>query len=332
MWGLVFGMIAFVVFALSFMAVLFGYIYRLRVCYAGSVVNMKGKTVIITGASAGIGKEAAQDLAVRGARVILACRNLEKAAKVADEIQLCSGNKQVLVKELDTSSLTSVRAFTDKIRAEEPRIDVLVLNAGIGGPDNKILTEDGLELTMATNHFGHFLLANRLLGLLKESSPSRVVVTSSMAHANLKTLDIKNLTYEKSKYSPFHAYSQSKACNILFTKYLAEMLKGTGVVVNALCPGLVRTDIFQKSGGFYIGKIFRVLAPIMGKTALQGAQTIIHLAISEEAATISGKFFENCKVSDNVSELVCDIGLAKKLWEASEDYVNLQPEEHYKFY
>nr|XP_045584040.1 retinol dehydrogenase 12-like isoform X2 [Procambarus clarkii] len=328
MWTIVFGVVAFVVFALAVMAAVFGHIYRLRAGYTACVVSLKGKTIIVTGASAGVGKEAAKDFAHRGARVILACRNSTKATSVAEDIQSCTGNKDVVVRQLDTSSLLSVRNFAKRILAEEERLDVLVLNAGIGGVGKRCLTEDGLELTMATNHFGHFLLANLLLGLLKKSTPSRVVVTSSMAHSHLKTLDLKNLNYEKGNYSLLQAYSQSKACNILFTRYLAEMMKETGIVVNALCPGLVATEIFQKSGGILFGKIYRILSPILGKTALQGAQTIIHLAISEETAKITGEFFEDCKISDNISPLVCDAGLAKKVWEASEACVNLQPEEH----
>ncbi|XP_042213808.1 retinol dehydrogenase 12-like [Homarus americanus] len=326
MWVTVMSVMAFVVSVFTVIAA-FGFIYRQRTKFTTSMASMKNKTVIITGSSAGIGKEAAWDLALRGARVILACRNLKKAADVADFIKSTTGNKEVLVRHLDTSSQASVRMFADKILAEEHRIDVLVLNAGIGGMSKRTLTTDGLEITMATNHFGHFLLANRLLGLLKESSPSRVIVTSSMAHSYIKTLDPRELNYENGKYWQMHAYSQSKACNILFAHHLADILKGTGVVVNALCPGLVATEIFKKCDGFIIGKLYRFLAPIMGKTTQQGAQTIVHLAVSKEDAAITGKFFENCKVSDNISTLVCDAGLAKKVWEASEAYVDLKPEE-----
>ncbi|XP_071521256.1 retinol dehydrogenase 12-like isoform X1 [Panulirus ornatus] len=326
MWGTVLGVIAFVVFALIVMMLVFGHIYRLRAGFTTFSANMIGKTVIITGASAGIGKEAARDLACRGARVILACRNLKKASDVADEIRSSSGNNLVLVRMLDTSSLASVRTFAAKILAEEERLDVLILNAGRGTTNKKTMTSDGFELTMATNHFGHFLLANLLLGLLKESSPSRVVVTASMAHNSLKKLDPKALNYENGNYQAFHAYSQSKACNILFARHLAELMKETGVVVNALCPGLVATDIFQKSNTILFS-IINHIVPFLGKTAQQGAQTIIHLAVSEEAATITGEFFEDCKVSKEASPLVCDTGLAKKVWEASEMYVDLKPEE-----
>ncbi|XP_045103526.1 retinol dehydrogenase 11-like isoform X2 [Portunus trituberculatus] len=311
--------------------VVFGWVYRLRSGQANTSVSLKGKTIIVTGASAGIGKEAARDFARRGARVIMACRNLQKASKVASDIEASTGSKSVVVRELDTSSLSSVRSFAARILAEERRLDVLVLNAGIGGPAERVLTSDNLELTMATNHFGHFLLANLLLGLLKDSQPSRVVVVASMAHNGVKTLDIENLNFKhEGSFKTMKAYSQTKACNILFARQLAAMLKDSGVVVNSLCPGLVLTEIFDKSNGLVLKYLLNFAANIAGKTPEQGAQTIIHLAVSEDTATISGEFFENCKVAKVATDLVLDDGMAKKLWEASETLVGLQPEErHY---
>ncbi|KAG0722451.1 Retinol dehydrogenase 11 [Chionoecetes opilio] len=331
MWETIAGVVVFVVFAITVMMTAFGLVYRRRCLLTTTTADLKKKTVIITGASAGIGKEAAKDFARRGARVIMACRNLQKASKVASEIEAGTGSKSLVVRELDTSSLASVRKFAAKILAEEHRLDVLVLNAGIGGTDQQMLTSDNLELTMATNHFGHFLLTNLLLGLLKESRPSRVVVVASVMHSQLKTLDVENLNFTKEgSYWPMQGYSQSKACNILCSGYLAAMLKESGVVVNSMCPGLVSTEIFKKSDTFISRYIYRFMAPWVGKTAEQGAQTIIHLAVSQEAATITGKFFENCLISDSATNLVLDEGLAKKVWEASEACVHLQPEEqHY---
>lgn len=331
MWETVAGVSVFVVVATSVIMVAFGIVYRRRCGRAATTNDLKGQTVVITGASAGIGKEAVRDFAHRGARVIMGCRNLQKASKVANEIEASTGNKSVVVRELDTSSLTSVRRFASRILAEEHRLDVLVLNAGIGGTAERVLTLENLELTMATNHFGHFLLANLLLGLLKKSQPSRVIVVASMIHSQLKTLDIENLNFTKSgTFWSTRAYSQSKACNILFARHLAMLVKDCGIAVNSMCPGMVATEIFKKSSGFIEGYLYRFMVPILGKTPEQGAQTIIHLAVSEEAATITNAFFEDCQVSDNATNLVLDDGLAKKLWEASEAYVHLQPEEvHY---
>lgn len=328
--GTIASVVAVVLLAIVVILSVFGWVYRSRSGRTTTSVSLKGKTIIVTGASAGIGKEAAKDFARRGARVIMACRNLQKASKVASDIEASTGSTSVVVRELDTSSLASVRSFAARILAEERRLDVLVLNAGILGPTERVLTSDNLELTMATNHFGHFLLTNLLLGLVKDSQPSRVVVVASMAHNGVKKLDIENLNFKhEGSFESLAAYSQTKACNILFTRQLAAMLKDSGVVVNTMCPGLVHTEIFEKASGWF-ANVFGFGAHFAGKTPEQGAQTIIHLAVSDDAATITGKFFENCKVSKVATDLVLDDGLAKKLWEASETLVGLQPEErHY---
>ncbi|KAK4319298.1 hypothetical protein Pmani_009758 [Petrolisthes manimaculis] len=329
MWETVVMVTLATVCAVTIIMCVFGHVYRLRSRKVFSTASMQGKTVIITGASAGIGKATAFDLAQRKARLILACRNIKKASYVAAEIQSSTGNSAVEVRQLDTSSLASVRAFASRILAEEHRIDVLVLNAGIGGKNVRTLTSEGLETIMATNHFGHFLLTNLLLGLLKESAPSRIVVTASMAHTLLTSLNLKELNFENAKYWSLQAYAQSKLCNILFARYLAHLLKDTGVVVNSLCPGFVATEIFEKAEGFAV-KLYGFLAQYVGKTCEQGAQTIIQLTVAEETQNITGEFFENCQVSDGVTNLAIDDGLAKKVWEASELLVGLDPtEQHY---
>ncbi|ROT69696.1 hypothetical protein C7M84_012079 [Penaeus vannamei] len=186
-------------------------------------------------------------------------------------------------------------------------------------------------MTMATNHFGHFLLGNLLLvRLLKKCSPSRIVITSSDSHGHISGFDPKNLNFEKGEFGPYRSYCQSKLCNVLYARHLSHLLADTGVVANSHCPGLVATEIFQKSGGFLVGKLFRFLALFMSKTVEQGAQTIIHLATAPETATISGKFFMDCKVSEVESSYGRDNALAKIVWEESEQIVGLKPEEkHY---
>ncbi|XP_066947517.1 retinol dehydrogenase 13-like [Macrobrachium rosenbergii] len=295
-------------------------------------VRMEGKTVIITGASAGIGKETARDLARKGARLILGCRNIPKATKVAEDIRNTTGNEDVHVRQLDTSSLASVRKFANEILAEEKRIDVLILNAGIAGLDDRNLTADGLECTMATNHFGHFLLTNILLGLIKKSRPSRIVVVASTALTTNLRIDMRvdNLNFEKGGFWSFKSYAQSKSCNVLFTRRLADLTRGEGVVVNSLDPGLVHTEIFDKSGGLMVGKVVRLGVPFAGRTEVQGAQTVVYVAASEEGGSTTGKYFEECKISSTADGLLNDEELAKQVWEASERLVGLQPnEKHY---
>ncbi|XP_068237944.1 retinol dehydrogenase 13-like isoform X2 [Palaemon carinicauda] len=287
--------------------------------------RLDGMTALVTGASSGIGKETALDLAKRGARVILACRNLEKAQRVADEIVKESENNNVVVREVDTSKLSSVRHFANEILKTEIRLDILVNNAGIPGHHCRMLTTDGLELTMATNHYGHFLLTNILLELLKKSAPSRIVNVSSMMHDFCRKLDPEDLNFEKNSYNSFKAYCQSKLCNILFTLELSERLRGSGVVANSLHPGYVYTEIVSKIGGLK-GFVFKLLAYLVAKDPRLGAQTTIHAAVSEEIDNVSGKYFVECKES-TCSKLASHRGMSKKLWLASELDVKLEPHE-----
>ncbi|XP_042864244.1 retinol dehydrogenase 11-like [Penaeus japonicus] len=299
--------------------------YRLQSGHCTSQKTLDGKTVIITGASAGIGKSTAFDMARRKARVILACRNLEKAQKVADEIIRDTGNNSVIVRKLDTSDLSSVRSFASEIIKTEDSLHILINNAGMAGHHKRESTTDGLELTMATNHYGHFLLTNLLLNLLKKSAPSRVINVSSKMHEYCRKLDPEDLNFEKSSYSIFESYNRSKLCNILFTLELAERLHGTGVTTNSLHPGAVDTEIAYKMGGF-AGYAQAFLFKLMAKDCELGAQTTIHLAVSDSVEGISGKYFVDCKETES-SKLAQHRGIAKKLWLASELDVKLENEE-----
>ncbi|XP_069981883.1 retinol dehydrogenase 13 [Penaeus vannamei] len=301
-----------------------GAIYRRRSGRCRSSRQMKGKTVIVTGGSSGIGLATAEDLARRGARVILACRNAAKASQVAHGIRERTGNADVQVRVLDTSDLDSVRKFAKDLKETEKRLDVLINNAGVGIPQRR-LTKQGFELTMATNHYGHFLLTNLLLDVLKASAPSRVVTVSSLVHKNCSKADFEDLNFDKSPYSSFRAYALSKLCNVLFTKEIARKLQGTGVVANCLHPGVVATEILNKENT-WMGALLTFLIGLIGKTRDDGAQTSIYLAVAEEAQHISGKYFVDCKESP-CCKLAEDEGLAKKLWEVSERNVKLQPAE-----
>ena len=207
--------------------------YRLRCYFAGGVckntVSMKGKTVIVTGANTGLGKEAALELARRQARVILACRSLEKGKQAAEEIRSKVEDAKVVVKSLDLSSLESVRSFAGEILKEEERLDVLINNAGLFMNHPTPKTEDDFEIHFGVNHLGHFLLTNLLLDLLEKSKPSRIVVVAS-GLAKFARIDFDNIYGEKNsdkvgrqdhKTGP---YAQSKVANLLFAHELNKRL------------------------------------------------------------------------------------------------------------
>nr|CAH0099275.1 unnamed protein product [Daphnia galeata] len=295
-----------------------------------STNKLTGKTVIITGANTGIGKETAIDLAKRGARVILACRDLKKAADAKDDVIRESGQDNVHVRHLDLASLKSVREFASDILKNESRLDVLINNAGCVTIE-KQLTEDGLEFQMQTNYFGHFLLTNLLLGLLKKSGPSRIINVTSKAHSLIKTFDLNNLNWELSHNNgSFYnsVYYYSKLSQILCTRHLAHLISQSGVTVNCLCPGAVNTQIFRNASSLF-QTMLGVLIPVFFKNVKEGAQTSIYLAVAEDIAGITGQYFTDCKISQT-SKLGQDLGLAKKLWEISETCVKLKPEErHY---
>ncbi|XP_050738270.1 retinol dehydrogenase 12-like [Eriocheir sinensis] len=300
------------------------YVYTSGRCT--STRSMAGKTVIITGGTAGIGKETARDLLWRSARVVLACRNLEKGARVAGELRAEVGSVgEVVVRRLDTSDLTSVRTFAKEVLDTEKAIHVLINNAGRASPEKREVTEDGLEMTMATNHFGHFLLTNLLLGRLKESAPSRVVNVSSMGHRWASKFDVNDLTLS-SPYDPPQAYFISKLCNVLFTRELADRLAGTGVTANSLHPGAVNTNILNSLSFSFTSALFSLFLIVFGKDAALGAQTSIHLAVSEEVEGLTGIYFGDCK-EEVPSKLARRKDLATALWEASVKAVGLQPHE-----
>ncbi|EFX79367.1 hypothetical protein DAPPUDRAFT_319686 [Daphnia pulex] len=292
-----------------------------------STNNLTDKTVIITGANTGIGKETAIDLAKRGARVILACRDTKKALAAKDDIVRESGNDHVIVRHLDLASLWSVRQFASEILKNEPRLDILINNAGCVTMEKK-LTPDGLEYQMQANHFGHFLLTNLLLELLKKSALSRIINVSSCLYTWKRTLDLNNLNSELSynNSSLYHGvYYNSKLVQVLCTRHLAPLISQSGVTVNSVCPGLVNTEIFRSTSSWFQMAASFVLF-IFSKTAKEGAQTSIHVAVASEISDVTGQFFCDCRII-KTSKLADNPNLAKKVWEISETCVDLKPEE-----
>jgi NAD(P)-dependent dehydrogenase (short-subunit alcohol dehydrogenase family) len=288
-----------------------------------SYAKMIGKTVIITGANSGIGKETARDLAKRGARVIMACRNLETAKEARDDIILTTGNSNVIVKKLDLSSQASVREFANDIIKTEQKIDVLIHNAGYAETLKKAKSVDGIELTIATNHFGPFLLTHLLIDLLKKSTPCRIIIVGSelyrFAWTSLRSIDNDKLNPINHPF-PGYLYYVSKGYNILFATELAKRLEGTGITVNCLHPGMIDSGIWRNVR-------FPLTIPMnfiksFFKTTVDGAQTTIYLAVSDEVDGVNGKYFMDCKES-SLKDYITNPELSKQLWDSSVKMVNL---------
>ena len=273
---------------------------------------------LVTGATSGVGRAAATALAWQGYAVTIASRNPEKCAAVAAELQQETGNQLVEPLGMDLGSLQSVRTAVQEFRRRHDRLDLLVNNAGIS-PSRRRETRDGFEATLGVNHLGHFLLTNLLLDLLVKSAPSRVISVSSNIYKQAR-LDFDDVQLRRG-FSAMKAYANSKLANLLFTSELARRLAGTGVTVNAMTPGLVKTNIGQEEGRLYA--FSKRLADFFGgKTPEQGADTLVWLATSPDVATVNGQYFDRRK-SVPLTEAAADEAAAERLWQVSEQLVGL---------
>ncbi|XP_068180716.1 retinol dehydrogenase 12 [Antennarius striatus] len=298
----------------------------LRRWIAGGVcrcsVRMDGKTVVITGANTGIGKETSRDLASRGARVIMACRDLTRAEEAAEEIRRSTGNGNVVTRHLDLASLYSVRQFAKDFLDSEDRLDILINNAGVMMCP-RWLTEDGFETQLGVNHLGHFLLTNLLVPKLKSSAPSRVVTVSSIAHRGGR-IHFDDPFSERRPYSSLESYRQSKLANVLFTRELAHRLRGSGVSSFCLHPGVIRTELGRHVHSWFpfLGLLLSLPSLLLMKTPVQGSQTSIHCAVAPGLEEQSGTYFSDC-VEKEVAPEGRDSAVARRLWEESARLVGL---------
>ncbi|KAM4808927.1 retinol dehydrogenase 12-like [Rhinophrynus dorsalis] len=279
-------------------------------------VQLTGKTAIVTGANTGIGKRVAMDLARRKARVILACRSQERGQKAVDEIRKETGNQEVVLEILDTSSMASVRAFAERVLQNERRLDILINNAGASGLPYSI-TSEGLENTFATNHLGPFLLTNLLVDLMNRSAPSRIVFVSSFMHRSGE-INISHLRGENiQKNRPDHSYNCTKLMNLMCANELAQRLQGTGVTVTSLNPGIVMTEA-MRNYSCIMRFIFNLIGIFFFKSAEEGAASTIYCAVSKEMEGLTGKYIDSDCSLVLPSGKAHDRAVAKKLWEACE--------------
>ena len=284
---------------------------------------MHGKVVVITGVSSGIGKEAAVEMAARGAQVVAVARSRERGEAAVREIRARGGSSAVALELADLSSLAQVRDLASRLLAAHPRIDVLCNNAGLV-LSRRRETADGFETQLAVNHLAPFLLTNLLLERLRQSAPSRIVNTSSRAHARA-AISWDDLARTK-RYSALGVYGETKLMNLLFTRELARRLEGSGVTANALHPGVVRTNIGADGDlAFPVALVWKVALRFIGITPAEGAKTIVYLASSPDVARVSGEYFDESRISRSASRSR-DAEAAARLWQASARMVGLAPE------
>lgn len=276
---------------------------------------MKGRNVIITGGNAGIGLATSFALAKQGANIYIVSRSKDKAEEAVKDIIAQSGNSNIKYFVANLSSQKSVRQLASEIKNEMTIVDVLINNAG-GTFSDFTLSEDGLEMTIATNHFAYFLLTNLLLNMIKKSDYARIINVASGSHYKGK-IDFESFTKKKS-YFIMKAYEQSKLANVLFTNELADRLKGTRVTANSLHPGFVKTRIGNKNATWY-SDLFWSVATTLGAISVEdGAKTSVYLASSPAVKNVTGKYFDKCK-EKKPAALALDKELGKELWKKSEE-------------
>ncbi len=276
---------------------------------------MKDRVVLLTGATEGIGKAAAREFASKGATLVLVGRNEAKTQNLQAKLQNSTGNPRVETIIADLSLMAGVRATADTFLSRHERLDVLANNAG-GVFMDYAETSEGIERTFALNHLSYFLLTHLLRDRLTSTKGARVVSTSSGAHRQGRLADLDRVAKNPSRVASFRAYGDSKLANILFTRELAERLKGTGVAVNCFHPGFVATGFGQNNAGL-MGWGMRVLAPFVARTPEKGAETLLWLATNDEAGKVNGEYFMDCQVKRTTSR-GRDMKLAGELWRFSE--------------
>lgn len=270
---------------------------------------MKGKVCLVTGATSGIGYEAALELARRGAAVTLAARDRARGEDARDRLRAASGSRDVEVLLCDLADLSSVRAAAAEFEKDHPRLDVLLNNAGVFHTKREI-TKDGLESTFEANHLGHFLLTTLLLDLLRRSAPSRVINVTSALHFRGR-MDWDDLQM-KSRYSGSASYSNSKLANVLFTRELAKRLAGSGVTVNCVHPGVIATRLTRE-----MPRPLQWLLSLVLTTPQKGARPLVRLSADADVAELTGRYFDRLKEKPAAAQAQDDAAAAR-LWQVSE--------------
>lgn len=283
-------------------------------------MDMTNKLCVITGANSGIGFETAKALAQKGAYIVMVCRNEDKAIAAKNEILQSVVDAGIAIVLCDFSIQKEIRSAAEEIASRYKKIDLLINNHGfIAAERNE--TVDGLEETFAVNHIGYFLFTNLILENIKAAKNARIINVASAAH-RAGEFDPNNLQL-KENFNAMKAYGNSKLFNILFTKELAEKLKGTNVTSNCLHPGVVRSN-FGNSGKWWVSMFYKVFSSFMTSNK-KGAETSIYLASADEVEDANGAYFKN-KKAVAPRKTAQDMDAAKQLWEMSEKLCGINSE------
>ena len=283
--------------------------------------DLRGRTVLVTGATSGIGLETATALARGGARLLLAARDPERGATARDQVRRETPRAEVEVVDLDLASLASVRSCAARVADRVERLDVLVNNAGSVFGERRT-TEDGFEATIGVNHLGPYLLTRLLLPTLHAAPTARVVTVASTAHRQGE-LDLDDLMFDHRPYRSMVVYATSKLANVVFARALAERVRGTGITSNSLHPGTVRSG-FGREGHPLLQFGVRIAAPLF-VDARRGASTSVFVAAHPAMAGVTGQYVSRRRIA-RPSPAARDDDLARRLWDRSAALVGLPHE------
>lgn len=281
-------------------------------------VRMDGRVCVVTGATSGVGYQTARRLAEGGAHTVLVCRNNEKALKVKYELESTYGTTVDIILA-DFSKLAEVRKAAQFLLENYPHIDVLINNAGVHYTHRE-LTEDGIETVFAVNHVASFLFTRLLLERMISSAPSRIIQVNSQGH-RFGGLDLNDLNWEKRRYKGLQSYGASKVAQLLTVWELDDQLKGTGVTINAVHPGEIKTNIGMNNGLLYRLYQRYLLAVFLHDPVISG-EAIYYLAAAPEMSEVSGQFF-NKTILEKPAVHALDRDLGKKVWQISERLAGL---------
>jgi retinol dehydrogenase-13 len=263
--------------------------------------DLSGKVYIVTGANSGVGLETTRQLVKQGGHVVMACRRTDAGEEVAKSFSGLKGSYEVM--KLDLTDLQSVRDFAANFVKKYDRLDGLACNAGFVNPRREPeYTKDGFESTMAASYFGHFLLTELLLDVLKKSAPSRMLIVSSCVHAgnprNRPDVHLEDLNYRTREFNNFAAYGEAKVANVLYAMELAKRLEGTGVTTASVHPGWARSR-FGSGGGLLMRTLMGIMRPFtrsMSDSNEEAAQTSLHVLLSDDAPNHSGAYFSQSSI------------------------------------